>query len=81
MRMTGVLPTDARAKDLASKMTVEQIAGLICTSAHQAIPANPKGLARALAMVKPIDSERSAGVRYKRPAKEILKMITCVMCS
>ena len=33
------LPFDQRAKDLASKMTVEQIAGLMLYSAHQAIPA------------------------------------------
>jgi beta-glucosidase len=33
------LSADERAKDLASKMTVEQIAGLMLYSAHQAIPA------------------------------------------
>jgi beta-glucosidase len=33
------LPVDVRAKDLASKMSVEQIAGLMLYSAHQAIPA------------------------------------------
>lgn len=32
-------PVDERAKDLASKMTVEQIAGLMLYSGHQAIPA------------------------------------------
>jgi beta-glucosidase len=32
------LSADERAKDLASKMTVEQIAGLMLYSAHQAIP-------------------------------------------
>jgi beta-glucosidase len=32
------LPVDERAKDLASKMSVEQIAGLMLYSAHQAIP-------------------------------------------
>ena len=31
-------PAEERAKDLASKMTVEQIAGLMLYSAHQAIP-------------------------------------------
>ncbi len=36
---TGVLTADERAKDLASKMSVEQIAGLMLYSAHQAIPA------------------------------------------
>jgi beta-glucosidase len=33
------LPVEERAKDLASKMTVEQIAGLMLYSGHQAIPA------------------------------------------
>ncbi len=37
------LPTDARAKDLASKMTIEQIAGLMLYSVHQAIPARSEG--------------------------------------
>ncbi|HVN57659.1 MAG TPA: glycoside hydrolase family 3 N-terminal domain-containing protein [Bacteroidales bacterium] len=32
------LPADKRAKDLASRMTVEQIAGLMLYSSHQAIP-------------------------------------------
>jgi beta-glucosidase len=33
------LPADVRAKDLASKLSVKQIAGLMLYSAHQAIPA------------------------------------------
>ncbi len=37
------LPTDVRAKDLASKLSVEQIAGLMLYSAHQAIPARAAG--------------------------------------
>src|SRR5580693_10808763 len=40
------LPVDERAKDLASKMSIEQIAGLMLYSAHQAVPAmssNPMG--------------------------------------
>ena len=32
------LPVDERAKDLATKMSVEQIAGLMLYSGHQAIP-------------------------------------------
>jgi beta-glucosidase len=35
------LPVDERARDLASKMTVEQIAGLMLYSIHQAIPGMP----------------------------------------
>ena len=37
------LPADERAKNLASKMTVEQIAGLMLYSGHQSIPARPRG--------------------------------------
>ncbi len=34
---------DERAKDLASRMSVEQIAGLMLYSAHQAVPAGSRG--------------------------------------
>ncbi|OME86027.1 beta-glucosidase [Paenibacillus sp. FSL A5-0031] len=34
------LPAEERAKDLASKMSIEQIAGLMLYSAHQAVPAS-----------------------------------------
>jgi len=37
------LPVDERAKDLASKLSVEQMAGLMLYSGHQAIPAGPGG--------------------------------------
>jgi beta-glucosidase len=37
------LPTEERAKDLASKMTIEQIAGLMLYSAHQMVPAAGMG--------------------------------------
>ncbi len=37
------LPVDERAVDLASKMSVEQIAGLMLYSGHQAIPAPAQG--------------------------------------
>ncbi len=37
------LPVDERAKDLASKLSIEQIAGLMLYSAHQAIPAMSGG--------------------------------------
>jgi beta-glucosidase len=36
-------PVDERAKDLASKMTVEQIAGLMLYSGHQSVPASSGG--------------------------------------
>ncbi len=37
------LPIDERAKDLAQKMSLEQIAGLMLYSIHQAIPSNDSG--------------------------------------
>jgi beta-glucosidase len=37
------LPFEVRAKDLASKMTIEQIAGLMLYSRHQSIPARAGG--------------------------------------
>ncbi len=37
------LPADVRAKDLASKLSVEQIAGLMLYSAHQSLPARSGG--------------------------------------
>ncbi|MFC0344494.1 hypothetical protein [Epilithonimonas hispanica] len=37
------LPVDERAKDLASKMTIEQIAGLMLYSGHQSVPAPADG--------------------------------------
>lgn len=36
-------PFEVRAKDLASKMSIEQIAGLMLYSAHQAVPAGYRG--------------------------------------
>lgn len=47
------LPVDERAKDLASQMTVEQIAGLMLYSGHQAIPAAPRGFGAATYNGKP----------------------------
>lgn len=38
------LPVDIRARDLASRMSIEQIAGLMLYSGHQAIPAQGRGL-------------------------------------
>lgn len=37
------LPLEERAKDLASRMSIEQIAGLMLYSAHQAVPAPSEG--------------------------------------
>lgn len=39
------LPIDDRAKDLAKRLSIEEIAGLMLYSIHQAIPANEAGFA------------------------------------
>ena len=47
------LDVDARAKDLAAKMTKEQIAGLMLYSGHEAVPASPRGFGAATYGGKP----------------------------
>ncbi len=51
------LPVDERAKDLASQMSVAQIAGLMLYSAHQAIPAMPGPMGPATYNGKPFSAE------------------------
>lgn len=41
------LPVEVRAKDLATQMSVAQIAGLMLYSGHQAVPAAPRGFGAA----------------------------------
>lgn len=48
------LPVEERAKDLASKMSNAQIAGLMLYSSHQSIPANPQGFGAGTYGGKPI---------------------------
>ncbi len=48
------LPVDARAKDLASKMSIDQIAGLMLYSGHQSIPARPRGFGSGTYNGKPL---------------------------
>jgi beta-glucosidase len=47
------LPIDERAKDLAARMSVEQIAGLMLYSGHQAVPSNEVGFAAGTYNGKP----------------------------
>jgi len=47
------LPIDERAKDLAAKMSVDQIAGLMLYSGHQAVPSNEFGFAAGTYNGKP----------------------------
>jgi beta-glucosidase len=53
------LNAEERAKDLATKMTTEQIAGLMLYSGHQAIPANPRGFGAATYNGKPFPESGS----------------------
>lgn len=54
------LPADVRAKDLASKMSVEQIAGLMLYSRHQQIPTGSRGPFAGTYDGKPYDSTMKA---------------------
>ncbi|HEX3166328.1 MAG TPA: glycoside hydrolase family 3 N-terminal domain-containing protein [Chitinophagaceae bacterium] len=67
------LPVDERAKDLASKMSVEQIAGLMLYSAHQAIPANARGFGAGTYGGKPIDSSGMQPYDISDQQKKFLK--------
>lgn len=67
------LPVDVRAKDLASKMSVEQIAGLMLYSAHQAIPANARGFGAGTYGGKPIDSSGMQPYDISDQQKKFLK--------
>lgn len=67
------LPVDERAKDLAGKMSVEQIAGLMLYSAHQAIPSNPKGFGAGTYGGKPIDSSGMQPYDISDQQKKFLK--------
>lgn len=50
------LSVDIRSQDLAGRMSIEQIAGLMLYSAHQSIPAASKGFGAGTYNGKPIDS-------------------------
>lgn len=67
------LPVDERAKDLASKMSVEQIAGLMLYSAHQSIPANPRGFGAGTYNGKPLDSSGMQAYDISDQQKKFLK--------
>jgi beta-glucosidase len=67
------LPADERAKDLAGKMSVEQIAGLMLYSAHQSIPANPRGFGAGSYNGKPLDSSGMQAYDMSDQQKKFLK--------
>lgn len=67
------LPVDERAKDLASKMSVEQIAGLMLYSAHQAIPGRPGGFFTSTYNGKSFDESGAKSSDLSDEQKKFLK--------
>jgi beta-glucosidase len=66
------LPADVRAKDLASKMSVEQIAGLMLYSRHQPIPNPPGGPFAGTYNEKPFDQSGAKASNLTDQQKKFL---------
>jgi len=66
------LPADVRAKDLASKMSVEQIAGLMLYSRHQPIPNPPGGPFAGTYNGKPFDQSGAKASNLTDQQKKFL---------
>lgn len=66
------LPVTTRARDLASKMTVEQIAGLMLYSRHQSVPAAPRGFTAATYGGKPFPESGAQPFDLSDQQKEFL---------
>ena len=66
------LAADERAHDLASKMTIDQIAGLMLYSAHQAIPAMPSPMGKFTYNGKPFDENVSKASDLSDQQKDFL---------
>jgi beta-glucosidase len=62
-----------RAKDLASKMSVEQIAGLMLYSGHQSVPMPPMGMFKASYGGKAFDSSGAKPFDLTDQQKDFLK--------
>ncbi|NDW10709.1 glycoside hydrolase family 3 protein [Dysgonomonas sp. 520] len=67
------LPIEERAKDLAAKMSVEQIAGLMLYSGHQAVPANEFGFAADTYNGKPFSKSGANAWDLSDAQKKFLK--------
>lgn len=67
------LSAEERAQDLASKMSVEQIAGLMLYSAHQSIPANPFGFGAGTYGEKPFPESGMPASAISDQQKKFLK--------
>ena len=67
------LPNDVRAKDLASKLSIEQIAGLMLYSSHQAIPARAGGYFGGTNNGKPFKAGETDPTELTDQQKKFLK--------
>jgi beta-glucosidase len=67
------LPVDGRAKDLAKKMSVEQIAGLMLYSGHQSIPAADSGFGSGTYNGKPFSQSGANPWELSDAQKKFLK--------
>ena len=67
------LPVEKRAKDLASKMSVEQIAGLMLYSKHQSIPAREGGFGAGTYNGKPFSKSGAKASAISDQQKQFLK--------
>jgi beta-glucosidase len=67
------LPYDTRAKDLATKLTVEEIGGLMLYSAHQSIPARAGGYFAGTYNGKPFKAGETDPTELTDQQKKFLK--------
>lgn len=67
------LPIEERAKDLVSKMTVEQMAGLMLYSLHQALPSHENGFASGTYNGQPFSKSGAAPSDISDQQKQFLK--------
>lgn len=66
------LPVTVRAKDLASKMSLEDIAGLMLYSSHQSIPSGSRGYGSSVYNGKPFDESGAASSDLSDGQKKFL---------
>lgn len=66
-------PAEERAKDLASQMTVAQIAGLMLYSQHQKLPSNPEGFGAGTYNGKPFSESGMQAYELSDQQKQFLK--------
>ncbi len=66
------LPIDVRAKDLASKLSIDQIAGLMLYSGHQAIPAMPSPMGKMSYNGKPFNESGANAYDLSDQQKDFL---------